>query len=102
MADTPIVTGKKRKYAILKTLPVKDPEITGSVYHWSLEPSYYTDAVVLRGRILDDVKGRFADHTQIRSSAITYIDWDRNLAYTLNSVYKLLWSYEVPKEKFDG
>jgi hypothetical protein len=67
---------------ILTELPV----ITGELRDW--HKVTYNGKTIISGVILGDIRQRFRDGTTVWTSNVTLIDGD--LAYTLNSVYRLI------------
>lgn len=69
---------------------VKEVEITATLKGWAIQPIYQgSTAIVARGACFGDIRQRFLDGEQIRTSSITKVDLKNRLVHTLNSVYKL-------------
>lgn len=49
----------------------------------------YDGAVVIRGEIYNDIKGRFSDGTTITTSRVLNADFIKGIVETKNSVYRL-------------
>lgn len=45
--------------------------------------------VVIVGEIFNDTKGRFEDGSFIQTSYVKYVDFEKKVAHTRNSIYNL-------------
>ena len=58
------------------------------IKNWTIE-MWSGSAVVIRGDIYNDTKGRFADGTPIHTSSVKSVDFVKKVAQTRNSTYNL-------------
>lgn len=56
--------------------------------NWEIQ-KYWDGSMVIRGDIYNDSRGRFKDGTPIRTSKLKYVDFEKLLAKTKNSLYNL-------------
>lgn len=70
-------------------------EITGTLENWKYSKMFPKS---LEGLVYNDIRRRFGDGTFIITSTLTKLDEKNNLAYTLNSLYRLGAPYQE-KEK---
>lgn len=69
-----------------KAQPIEDGPVTGELHDW--RKIEIDDHFRIEGKIVGDVRQRFADGTTIHTSPIARMEGD--LAITLNSVYRVV------------